>query len=62
MLNQENIRYSTRCILCDAEIPEEQNHQSGAMMDLCLSCTYRSERAPELFANCIQRFLIGNVL
>jgi hypothetical protein len=62
MLNQVKSCYATRCVMCDAEISVEEGHQFDELADLCLNCRYRSESAPELFANCIERFLIGNVL
>jgi hypothetical protein len=62
-LNPKKDCYAARCILCGAEIPEEQGSHFDAMMDLCSNCRYRSEKgAPELFVHSIERFLIGNVL
>jgi len=54
--------YSTRCIICGAEIAEDQSCHLDAMFGLCSNCRYRSAGATELFASSLERFLIGNVL
>ena len=61
-MNQENVYYAEKCIICGAEIAEDQSDHLDAMMDLCLKCKFQSDGAPNLFANSIERFLIGNVL
>ena len=48
--------------MCGAEIPEDQFYCIDAAMDLCSICRYRKDGAPSLFADSIERFLIGNVL
>ena len=62
MLNQESGCFATRCIICGAEIAEDQSYCMDDLFDLCSNCRYRTHGASALFANSIERFLIGNVL
>jgi hypothetical protein len=62
MVNTENSFPETRCMMCGAEITEDQSYCFDAVMDLCLICRYCRNGAPSLFADSIERFLIGNVL
>ena len=62
MTNQENGCYATRCMMCGARIAEDQGYCFDAAIDLCPNCRYRADGAPSLFADSIERFLIGNVL
>jgi ribosome-binding protein aMBF1 (putative translation factor) len=61
-LNQKKGYIAATCILCGAEIDEDQCNPSDSTMHLCLNCGHRSGSLPDIFAISIERFLIGNVL
>ena len=62
MVNFKNGCFATRCIVCGAEIAQDQSYCFDAVIDLCLRCRYRTDGIPSLFTDSIERFLIGNVL
>ena len=62
MANPKNSGLTIKCIMCGTAIAEDQSYCIDAAIDLCLNCRYRADGAPSLFADSIERFLIGNVL
>jgi hypothetical protein len=62
MVNPKNSYYATKCMMCGAEIAENQSYCFDAALDLCWNCRNRSDGVPSLFTESIERFLIGNVL
>jgi hypothetical protein len=59
--DQKTIGTLKSCDLCDQKM-NPTIHIYGDDTRLCNDCFYRLERAPEMVAKSMERFLIGNVV